>query len=253
MVSTRRTKEFPEQLDTPSKPNIRASTPSRSVATRKSKSAVPNSQWAHMATPTTLLWLFVSLPLVTWDTGYILLRPYSMPGGSLHWPIWSPYELYGQIDYVYGWKAFNEQNGFTAAQGTLNVIETAMYLYYLYVVLSHGQKTKVLGKKRPVGSRIVGELTVGGRQGAAAVLVGFSAAVMTLSKTVLYWANEYYSSFSNIGHNTAVDLFFIWIIPNGAWIILSTYMTYIMGSEILEGLSLAAGGASSPSDDEKSE
>ena len=26
-------------------------------------------------------------------------------------------------------------------------------------------------------------------------------------------ANEYYGGFDNIGHNTPVDLFFLWIIP----------------------------------------
>lgn len=113
------------------------------------------------------------------------MRPHTMPGGSLHWPIWSPYELYGKVDYIYGWKAFNDGNGFTSAQGFLNVVETVMYLYYLYVVYTHGKITKVLGgKKRAIGSGYIGERKVGGREGAAAVIVGFSAAVMTLSKTV---------------------------------------------------------------------
>ena len=57
-----------------------------------------------------------------------------MPGGWAHAPIWKPYELYGQVDYMYGWKAYNEHNGFTAAQGTLNVVETVGYLGYLWVV-----------------------------------------------------------------------------------------------------------------------
>ncbi len=49
----------------------------------------------------------------------------------------------------------------------------------------------------------------------AATIVGFAAVVMTLSKTVLYWAQEYYCGFCAIGHNNAWDLVTLWIIPNG--------------------------------------
>lgn len=112
---------------------------------------------------------------------------------------------------MYGWHAFNARNGFTSAQGLLNAFETGMYFWYLYVLYKNGHDH--------------------GRVGGKAVLVGFSAAVMTLSKTVLYcmflklglscWdvltgvlgANEYYSGFAHIGHNCARDLVFLWIIP----------------------------------------
>ncbi|GKT88746.1 hypothetical protein Ct61P_06596 [Colletotrichum tofieldiae] len=131
-----------------------------------------------------------------------------MPGGHLHWPLYVPYALYGEVDHVYGWKAFNAGNGFTSAQGALNAVETVMYLV--------------------------------GRAGALAIVVGFSAAVMTLSKTVLYWANEYFSGFDNIGHNSPMDLLFLWIIPNGAWLLGSGYMIFSLGSEIVDGLALAS-------------
>jgi hypothetical protein len=48
-----------------------------------------------------------------------------------------------------------------------------------------------------------------------APLFGFSTNLMTLSKTVLYIAQEYFCGFCNIGHNTAKDLFFFYICPNG--------------------------------------
>lgn len=143
------------------------------TASRKS-----NTIWSHAPSQITLLWLAISLPLVVWDTGYVLLRPLTMEGGSLHWPLWVPYKLYGTVDHVYGWKSFNAKNGFTGAQGFLNLIETLMYAYYLWLCWKSG---RVLvdddGKKRR---------HVAGRDGATASLVGFSAAVMTLSKTVLY-------------------------------------------------------------------
>ncbi|KAK3950788.1 hypothetical protein QBC32DRAFT_216516 [Pseudoneurospora amorphoporcata] len=147
-----------------------------------------------------------------------------MPGGALHYPLWTPYELYGRVDYVYGWKAWNERNGFTAAQGMMNAFETGLYLVYAWGVLG--------------GSK--GE----GRKGATVLLVGFAAAVMTLSKTVLYWLNEYYSGFDNIGHNSTFDLILLWIIPNGAWLVFPSVMIFTLGSEIIDGLAGPSGSAS---------
>ncbi|KAF6820650.1 hypothetical protein CMUS01_11521 [Colletotrichum musicola] len=221
MVSTRSTsRALPNHdISPPSTP------PSRAIATMPATSAA--SAWSHAPTSPTLLWLLISLPLVTWDTIYVLLRPWTMPGGSLHWPLWVPYALYGEVDHVYGWKAFNARSGFTSAQGFLNAVETAMYLWYIWVYVSRG---KVEG----------GRKTVGGRDGALAVVVGFSAAVMTLSKTVLYWANEYFSGFDNIGHNAPIDLLFLWIIPNGAWLLGSGYMIASLGGDIVDGLALAS-------------
>ena len=72
---------------------------------------------------------------------------------------------------MYGWKAYNEHNGFTAAQGALNMVETVGYLGYLWVVWDYGE-----GEKRAVG----------GGWGGVACLVGFALCVMTVSKTVLY-------------------------------------------------------------------
>ncbi|KAF8864209.1 hypothetical protein BDZ45DRAFT_669772 [Acephala macrosclerotiorum] len=240
MVSTRgHPQEFPEPDLTPSK-----STPSLARARK--------GTWAHTPSNLTIIWLFISLPLVAWDTGYVMLRPYSMPGGSLHWPIWAPYELYGKVDYIYGWKAFNEKNGFTAAQGFLNTIETLMYVYYLYILFAFGRQSKAQRRGAPKASKVAflgRQRYVDGGKGAVAVLVAFSAAVMTVSKTVLYWMNEYYSGFDNIGHNKFVDLIFLWIIPNGAWLVLPSYMIHATGSEILQGLTIAAGGAIPSSDD----
>lgn len=129
-----------------------------------------SSRWSHQPTLLSLVWLAVSLPLVAWDTGYVLLRPASMPGGSLHWPLWAPYELYGRVDHMYGEKQWQAGNGFTAAQGALNAIESALYLAYLALWWRGARPDR----------------SVGGRAGALAVMLAFSAAVMTVSKTVLY-------------------------------------------------------------------
>lgn len=154
-----------------------------------------------------------------------------MPGGKLHWPLYVPYDLYGRVDYIYGWKAFNEKNGFTSAQGLLNIIESLMYIYYLYILYAYGKQSTKHGRgaPKPAAAGFLGQQrAVEGKMGALAVLVGYSAALMTVSKTVLYCAsalsaiglvlmilgmNEYYSGFAHIGHNSFQDLLFLWIIP----------------------------------------
>ena len=49
----------------------------------------------------------------------------------------------------------------------------------------------------------------------AAPLLGFASATMTLSKTVLYWLQEYYCGGCAVGHNDLQTLVVYWIIPNG--------------------------------------
>jgi hypothetical protein len=83
MVSTRgHPKEFPEPDLTPTRST--PSTPSKSSRSR----GVRKGTWAHTPSNLAIIWLFISLPLVAWDTGYVLLRPLTMPGGKLHWPLY---------------------------------------------------------------------------------------------------------------------------------------------------------------------
>ena len=70
----------------------------------------------------------------------------------------------------------------------LNGIETILNLVYLY--LAH-----VVGWP-------------------AANLIGFAAATMTLSKTMLYWAQEYYCGYCAVGHNSLPDLLLYFVLPN---------------------------------------
>lgn len=152
---------------------------------KRRSTAVSNHQtYAHVIDHVTILWLFVSLVLVAWDTGYIFMRPHSMPNGYAHSPLWSPYALYGTVDYIYGWPAWNDGVGFTAAQGAMNIIESAMYVFYLYKLLCCGEDTQwyKVWDAQWWTRRIV----VKGEGMAQAVIICFSAAVMTASKTVLY-------------------------------------------------------------------
>ena len=112
-----------------------------------------------------------------------------MPGGSLHSPIWTPYALYGTVDYIYGFPALEAKNGFTAAQGSLNVVETVMYMVYLYIVLVYGENVDVQGAGAP-SMRYWGWISearaLSGREAGFAALLGYTAAIMTVAKTLLY-------------------------------------------------------------------
>jgi len=90
---------------------------------------------------------------------------------------------------MYGFKQWEAGNGFTAAQGSLNVLETIGYLAYLAIVYQYGQQENVEGRGAPSKStigRLGAARTVYGRYAGYAVLIAFSSALMTLSKTVLY-------------------------------------------------------------------
>ena len=158
-------------------------------------------------------WALASSIIVTWDFGYCLLRPLSMEGGSLNF-LWKPYNLYAKIDYFYGLPAFNSQDGFTGAQAVMNVIETLLNFIYLGLLKNENVN--------------VGQ----------ANLIGFSAALMTLSKTILYWLVEPFSEYQHIGHNNMKDLIFLWIIPNGLWIVVPAAIVYTLGKDIIHRLNV---------------
>lgn len=101
-----------------------------------------------------------------------------MVGGKYHSPLWTPYALYAEIDYVYGWKALQENNSWTQTQTWFNLGEVVAYGVYLGWVLGGGYEKG--------GRRILEGRTLEGRRAAWAVLVGFSAASLTFYKTVMY-------------------------------------------------------------------
>ncbi|KAJ7220651.1 hypothetical protein GGX14DRAFT_675507 [Mycena pura] len=141
------------------------------------------------------LWFLLTAPIIFWDVGYCFMRPRSMVGGDLHW-LWKPYSIYQEI---YGVKSLERGDGFTNAQTLLNVIETLLNLLYLYTA----------------------HITAW----PGAPLVGLTAAVMTLSKTVLYFAQEYYCGFCMIGHNSAKDLLMYYFATNTWWIIVPAFIS----------------------------
>lgn len=95
-----------------------------------------------------------------------------MPGGDLH-VFWKPYALYAKVDHVYSREVFERKDGFPGAQSFLNLIESSLNFTYL-ALWARGD-------------------------GAAALVVGLMGTVMTLSKTTLYFAVEYFSGWEHIG------------------------------------------------------
>nr|XP_047743641.1 hypothetical protein JR316_0011585 [Psilocybe cubensis]KAH9476016.1 hypothetical protein JR316_0011585 [Psilocybe cubensis] len=98
-------------------------------------------------------------------------------------------------------------------EALLNVIETFMNIAYVY--LAHVA------------------------QWPGAIVIGFAAITMTLSKTILYWAQEYYCGYCAIGHNNLWNLIVLWIIPNGLWIVVPTFIVAQFAKDLVDTLNFA--------------
>ncbi|BGP45322.1 hypothetical protein JCM10450v2_001140 [Rhodotorula kratochvilovae] len=176
-------------------------------------SARLNSTTATYRAPVWAWWWFVvSTLLVAWDTGFVLLRPRSMHGGDLYW-LWKPYTLYGQVDKVYSREWWDLRRGFTSAQALMNIVESALNVLYLFLA----------GRGSPV-----------------AVLVGFTATVMTAAKTVLYWLRDQQAGWDATGHNSTRDFWVLFAIPNGAWIVVPMILSIVFYRQIARSLRIAA-------------
>ena len=67
----------------------------------------------------------------------------------------------------------------------MNIVETVMYLTYLWIVYAYGfREPDKSGRRAP--NWILGRRKVVGKDAGLAVLIGWSAAVMTVSKTLIY-------------------------------------------------------------------
>jgi len=207
---------------------------STSTPTPRTTPRTPNAQlWAHTPPAITLPWLAVGIPLVIWDTIYILGRPHTFAGGAIAWPLWIPYELYGRVDPVYSPESYYNGLGWTGAQALGNVFETLAYFFYMWIVVTHGRKVGkgegVFGSMGPVGEK----RRVEGMWGAVANLVGYTTFMVTLAKTVLYsrsWEarlmvilllltcvcvvyNDAFMGFPVFRHNNWFNFIFVYAIP----------------------------------------
>ncbi|WRT69875.1 uroporphyrinogen-III C-methyltransferase [Kwoniella shivajii] len=149
-------------------------------------------------------WMAFSIIIVSWDAGYCFMRPRSFGQGDLAW-IWAPYNWvpYSTVDYLYGQQALDSGDGFTNAQALMNVIEIFLAVEYLY--LRHTSPSTLSSSKKSNPSH---------RYHAHAPLVGFAGALMTLSKTSLYFLQEYFCNWCMVGHNDRFTFWAVWVATN---------------------------------------
>ncbi|GAA5822991.1 hypothetical protein JCM5353_007845 [Sporobolomyces roseus] len=177
------------------------------------KPTPPSARSAIYKPPTWVnCWFLISTILVAWDIGFVLNRPRSFFGGDLH-HFWSPYAMYEKVDLVYSPSYFARKEGFTSAQTYMNVIESILNVGFL---VASSQKSPV------------------------AILIGFSAVVMTAAKTILYWLVDQQSGWAATGHNTSRDWWLLFAVPNGFWLVVPITLSFIFGFEIAKSLRLAA-------------
>ncbi|KAI8388116.1 uncharacterized protein BYT42DRAFT_559000 [Radiomyces spectabilis] len=156
-------------------------------------------------------WFVTTSLIVLWDAAYCLLRPHSMEGGK-YFVFFSPYKLYGTVDKLYGPEAIEDNNGFTGAQAFMNLIEISLGLLFVRMV---GNKNYTQGQ---------------------ANLVGFSASILTLAKTILYWLMEVFSAMEHTKHNDWMTWIFLWVIPNGIWLVVPSIISLNLGRDLFQRL-----------------
>ncbi|EHK96741.1 hypothetical protein M7I_7545 [Glarea lozoyensis 74030] len=152
--------------------------------------------WSHTPRLPVLLWTAFTFPFTIWDTLYIALRPHTLPGHKWHDPIWTQVGTYAAVDGVYGEQAWLEGEGWTAAQGVVNVTEVVLYLWYYAIV----RKSRKEGKG------------VSGKMGGKACVVGLVAGTVTLTKSMLYLMREAFSGFKYVGKADVYALLTTWVL-----------------------------------------
>jgi hypothetical protein len=153
------------------------------------------------------VWLLVSALVVLWDAAFVLLQPRTFPGGDLHW-LFKAYDTYSLVDKAYSKEAYLHGDAFPTAQAVINLMEIALQFYSLTLLHINKDKPK-------------------------AVLVAFSAQLMTLAKTVLYFTLDAASNFKNSRHNPIIKLILLYILPNSLWIVFPGIAVMKLGSQLL--------------------
>ena len=133
------------------------------------------------------IWLFVSALIVTWDYCFVLLRPATLPGGSLH-VFWTPYATYIEVDTLY--KDLDDR--FVYFQSWLNCAESLLSFLSLLILQNKAQKWQIRG-----------------------AFLAFAVSAFTFWKTIFYWV--YGEAFVN--YNTPFwKMLGVFLIPNLVWV-----------------------------------
>ncbi|KAI9021897.1 hypothetical protein DFJ74DRAFT_670827 [Hyaloraphidium curvatum] len=160
--------------------------------------------------PLLRLWFMAACFFMTWDLCYIFSRPRSFPGGDLHF-IWKPYALYGTIDHVYSRKAWENGEGWPAAQSLGNILEVVIMLYHLSL-----PSTTLTSD-----------------------FVAFFVSVLTWYKTAIYFGIDYFSGWAGSKHNSAFNFWILYVTVNNFWSVIPFIYMNILGRRLYGALAKA--------------
>ncbi|PVD34237.1 hypothetical protein C0Q70_05505 [Pomacea canaliculata] len=134
-------------------------------------------------------WFYTSVTLCIWDATFIMCRPHSLPGGSLSF-IWKPYKYYITVDQRYA----DVNDPFVFGISLFNCLEVILNIVTIILHYRSSRHT---------------------------IPLAFTVSVMTFWKTLFYLY-----AFSDCGGgapyrvgNSALQEFFIFVVPNGIWIL----------------------------------
>lgn len=137
------------------------------------------------------VWLFISSIIVTIDALFVLLRPHSLPDGKWNF-LFEPYNIFIEVDPRYK----DLKDTFVIGQSFMNLLE--MCLNIVILMMQNSSKSGL------------------------AVLLAFMVSTMTLSKTVFYFlvSSKLCGGHHFLSHNDWRTVIFLFIVPNGIWIVL---------------------------------
>lgn len=149
-----------------------------------------------------LIVLCLSMVITLWDALFVLLRPESLPGGSLAF-IWKPYAKYITIDTAYQ----NMHEPFVVAQAIMTLFEISIGCFALYFYFT--------------------------KRHSLATLLAFSSLLLTGAKTILIFVEEAASNFVHVAQNSLHDLILLYVIPNGIWVVVPLVCVVVLAHQLL--------------------
>jgi hypothetical protein len=152
-----------------------------------------------------VLWFVVNAIVVACDMLYVILRPATHPGGKygdmIPFKYWHLYTLY---DKRYG----TDDDAWCLVQSYLNGAE--VFLQFVAIVYSIG----------------------GNRKG---LMWGLIVSIMTLYKTVIYFAMEAAENFKYTKHNSLQDGLLMVVLPSSFWITIPAIVAASLGTKLVGG------------------
>lgn len=149
-----------------------------------------------------LIWFYVTAIVCTWDATFIMLRPHTLPGGSLA-VFWYLYKYYVTVDQRYN----DISDPFVFAQSLLNYGEVA---FNIITIVMHYRCSR------------------------HTATTAFTVSVMTFWKTVLYFLM--FSEFCTGGEyrqgNTVLQEIALVVIPNIIWVIMPLIVMYSLWEKL---------------------